>query len=118
MLSERDTTLLCFFFALKTNKQTSGPLNRKRKHKQKHKKNFNSAAGGNGLLNLISKCACTNSIYFVPVGTGTYGMIENRTLLMALKLVVMSVSVRTHPQLPKALHSTKTHLKVPNRGNN
>lgn len=63
----------------------------------------------------FSKGASVKAICFVPVCISTYGMEQKKSLIMALKLE-LSISARAHTQLSK-LHLTRTHLKVPDRGN-
>ena len=58
---------------------------------------------------MFSKCACGNSIYFVPVCTSTYRMEQSKTL-------ILNVSAEAHTQLSNLQHA-KTHLKVPNGRN-
>ena len=54
------------------------------------------------LGHLFSKCACVNSIYFVPVCTSTYNMEHNMASVIALNLE-MGVSARTHVRLSRKL---------------
>ena len=57
-----------------------------------------------------------NAIDFVTACISTYRMAHDKTEIITLNLK-MSVFVKTHAQLSNSHHS-KTHLKVPNVGNN
>ena len=62
------------------NKQTNGKTNRNKKIR-------------NFIMDLFSKYACANVIYFVPVCTSTYHMGKETRLKIALELNIKSARV-------------------------
>ena len=87
----------------------------KKGHKNKHENTWMKWHDTKWTIWYFPQCACLNAIYFAPVVTTTYRMINNKRSRRDLSLEI-SVLARARAQLLNMLYIS-THLSVPHGEN-